>query len=126
MTRKSLAGFARKLTTIRTIRHGGVVTTLAGSGAADGEGSDARFNFPTAVAVDGTGNVYVADGLNVRKVTTVGIVTTIGGSARQHGDADGNGSQARFGGLAGVAVDGMGNIYLADRPKNRIAIGVAR
>ena len=47
-------------------------------GSADGTGSDARFNYPVGVAVDGAGNVYVADAHNhtIRKVTPAGVVST--------------------------------------------------
>jgi hypothetical protein len=106
--------------TIRKITPGGVVTTLAGlagsSGSADGTGSAARFNFPVGVALDGSGNVYVADSLNntIRKMTSAGVVTTLAGLAGSAGSADGAVSAARFNEPFGVAVDGSGNIYVAD------------
>ncbi|MEO6995372.1 MAG: hypothetical protein ABI273_17335 [Lacunisphaera sp.] len=106
--------------TIRKITAGGVVTTLAGragvSGSADGTGGAARFSSPTGVAVDGGGNVYVADSGNntIRKITAVGLVTTFAGLAGNVGSTDGTGSVARFFGPHGVAVDGMGNVYVAD------------
>ena len=106
--------------TIRKITAAGVVSTLAGSpgsrGSADGAGSAARFSYPTGVAVDGAGNVYVADGGNatIRKITPSGVVSTLAGVAGSRGSGDGSGSAARFSYPAGVAVDGAGNAYVAD------------
>ncbi len=73
--------------TIRKITPGGDVTTLAGSasnpGTNNGTGSEARFYYPSGVAVDGAGNVYVGDSYNytIRKITLAGVVTTLAGSA---------------------------------------------
>ena len=105
---------------IRKITPAGVVTTLAGtagsSGSADGTGADARFKYPSGVAVDGDGNVYVGDTSNnqIRKITPAGEVTTLAGTATGSGFADGIGPFARFFAPYGVAVDGDGNIYVAD------------
>jgi serine/threonine-protein kinase len=109
---------------IRKITPGGVVTTFAGSGAegsADGVGTAASFNLPAGVAVDGSGNVYVAEisGNKIRKITPGGIVTTFAGSGVQ-GSADGAGPAAEFFEPMGVAVDGAGNVYVADRLNNKI------
>jgi sugar lactone lactonase YvrE len=106
--------------TIRKITPDGVVSTLAGlagnRGAADGPGGTARFNGPYGVAVDGAGNLYVADHWNstIRKITPDGLVTTLAGLAGRTGSADGAGSAARFGYPSGVAVDGNGNVFVAD------------
>jgi sugar lactone lactonase YvrE/predicted esterase len=106
--------------TIRKITSTGVVTTLAGSptmrGDADGTGAAARFNFPSGVAVDATGNVYVADTYNdiIRKIAPDGTVTTLAGSAGISGDNDGTSANALFNQPYGVAVDGSGNVYVAD------------
>lgn len=112
--------------TIRKVAPSGVVTTLAGSpgvsGTADGTGSSAQFFLPQGVAVDGNGNVYVADTNNhtIRKVTPVGVVTTLAGSPRVSGTADGTGSAAQFSSPQGVAVDGSGNVYVADTANHTI------
>jgi len=68
------------------------------------------------VAVDSSGNVYVADYLNftIRKVTPAGVVTTLGGLAQAYGSDDGTGSAARFDFPNGVAVDSSGNVYVVE------------
>ncbi|HEY9722905.1 MAG TPA: NHL repeat-containing protein [Oscillatoriaceae cyanobacterium] len=104
---------------IRKISPEGVVTTLAGSGeagSADGTGSEASFFIPRGLAVDTSGNVYVADTYNneIRKITSDGVVTTLAGSTTA-GTVDGNGSEARFNAPSGVAVDANGNVYVADQ-----------
>ena len=106
---------------IRKITPSGVVTTLAGSagqiGSNNGTGSAARFYYPTDVAVDSAGNVYVADLDNdeIRKVTPSGAVTTLAGSVGQTGSSNGTGSAARFYNPCAVAVDSAGNIYVVRR-----------
>ncbi len=109
---------------IRKITPGGIVSTLAGSGtagSADGEGTAAQFNSPRAVAVDATGNVYVADGINnkIRKITPAGEVSTLAGSGAS-GFADGDGANAKFYFPKGIALDASGNIYVADDINHRI------
>ncbi len=112
--------------TIREITPAGVVTTLAGTpgkaGSTDGTGSAALFDWPTGVAVDVEGNVYVADDLNstIRKITPAGVVTTLAGSAGTYGSKDGTGGQAQFSGPTGVAVDLQGDVYVADQGNDTI------
>ena len=109
---------------IRKITPGGIVSTLAGSGtagSAEGAGTAAQFNSPRAVAVDATGNVYVADGINnkIRKITPAGEVSTLAGSGA-YGFADGDGANAKFYFPKGIAVDASGNLYVADDINHRI------
>ena len=107
--------------TVRKITPGGVVTTLAGlagsSGSVNGTGGAARFKFPSGVAVDAVGNVYVADEYNhtIRKITPGGLVTTLAGLPGLAGSVNGTGSAARFNYPNGLAVDAAGNVYVADQ-----------
>ena len=103
------------------------VSTFAGAagipGAADAaSGANARFRSPHNVAVDGANNLYVADAGNhtIRKLTPAGLVTTLAGVPLNSGNADGDGSAARFSGPQGVAVDGGGNLYVGDTSNNTV------
>jgi sugar lactone lactonase YvrE len=106
--------------TLRKVSPAGEITTLAGeagsSGSNDGPGSAARFKSPRGVAVDRAGSLFVADTENctIRKVTPAGEVTTLAGQAGARGDVDGLGDAARFRFPFGVAVDGAGNLFVAD------------
>lgn len=109
---------------VRKITPDGVVTTLAGSGSIgkqDGTGTAASFNNPTGIAVDVAGNIYVADVSNnlVRKITPSGVVTTLAGTGG-NGSVNGPGSQATFSNPSGIAVDGAGNVYIADLSNNLV------
>src|SRR5438477_264154 len=106
--------------TIRKITSNGIVTTFAGTagipGSADGIGNAAQFYRSFGVAADKAGNVYVADASNstIRKITSAGVVTTLAGTAGVVGSTDGSGSAAQFYYPFAVAVDGAGNVYVAD------------
>jgi len=109
---------------IRRITPAGVVSTLAGTGIrghADGIGNTAQFNDPLGVAVDSSGNVYVADYSNnrIRKITPGGMVSTLAGSGTE-GYVDDTGSTAQFKSPTGVAVDSSGNVYVTDFSNHRI------
>jgi sugar lactone lactonase YvrE len=106
--------------TIRKISPDGAVTTLAGKsgepGSTDGTGAAARFSLPAGVAVDSSGNVYVADAMNsvIRKITSAGVVTTLAGKAGESGSTDGTGAAARFYAPYGIAVDSSGYVYVSE------------
>ena len=117
--------------TIRQILPSGMVNTLAGlagnSGGADGTGSTARFDSPSDLTVDASGNIYVADTDNftIRKlVPSTGSVTTLAGLAGTSGSADGIGSAVRFFHPAGIAVDSSSNLYVADTNNQTVRVGL--
>ena len=110
---------------IRQITSAGVVTTIAGTGSAghaDGIGTSASFSIPNGLAIDSTGNLYVADMWNhmIRKVViSTGVVSTIAGSTN-YGAVNSKGVSASFRDPAAVALDASGNIYVADYANNLI------
>ncbi|HUB66114.1 MAG TPA: protease pro-enzyme activation domain-containing protein [Candidatus Methylacidiphilales bacterium] len=105
---------------VKKIISNGTVSVLAGksgtAGYANGTGTAALFNTPTGLAVDSSGNVYVADYGNyvLRKITPAGVVTTVAGQPEVSGYMDGTSTNALLNGPNGVAVDSLGNIYITD------------
>ena len=110
---------------IRKVTSDVVVTTFAGvwktAGSTDGQRAEASFNGPTAIAVNGSGDVYVSDSGNhtIRKIDGDGLVTTLAGFPGDDGLVDGTGPEARFKEPRGIAVDGGGNIYVCDGGESR-------
>jgi PKD repeat protein len=109
--------------TIRKVAPDGTKSIIAGlansTGSVDGTNGSARFNGPEGIAVDGAGNLYVADTYNytIRKISPLGtnwVVTTIAGLAGHSGDTDGINTAARFFEPAGIAVDTNGNLFIAE------------
>lgn len=113
---------------IRKITPAGVVTTFAGAFSCDsyrdGAASVACFSEPESLAIDGSGNVYVGDSLNdvIRKISPLGLVTTIAGKAAVSGSLDGTGDAARFNGPASLAFDGSATLYVSDRQNHALRI----
>jgi sugar lactone lactonase YvrE len=98
------------------------VSTLAGStpGYQDETGVNAKFNDPSGVIVDASANLYVTDFGNekIRKISPIGLVTTLAGSTA--GFVNGTGINAQFSGPARIAVDNQGNVFVADYDNNKI------
>jgi uncharacterized protein (TIGR03437 family) len=122
---------------IRKVTPGGIITTVAGGGTVSspppnpfptgdgGEATSAILDFPTGVAVDGSGNIYVADqGFSrIRKITMNGIINTIGGNGTPGYSGDGGlATSASMNGPAGVAVDASGNVYVAELGNNIVRL----
>jgi sugar lactone lactonase YvrE len=121
---------------VRKVSTGGVITTLAGNGMGGfsgdgGQAKNARLCAPSGTAVDGSGNVFIADSANnrVRKVAPGGVITTYAGSGNNNCGGNNGGGCQRSGdnGLAtkatlclptGLALDSAGNLYIADSGNN--------
>ena len=109
----------------------GIITTVAGNGTQGysgdgGPATSAAIYGPPGVAADSAGNIYIADANNdaIRKVTvSTGIITTVAGNHSDGFSGDGGpATNASLATPAGVAVDGNGNIYIADKFNNRIRV----
>lgn len=74
---------------------------------------------PRGIAVDAQGNIYVASGHRILKITPDGRRTTLAGGS-ESGFADGHGTEAKFAKPWGIAVDGLGNVYVADYLNDRV------
>jgi uncharacterized protein (TIGR03437 family) len=111
----------------RVTASSGVITTVAGNGTQGYSGDNVsalstELNFPTGVAVDAAGNLYIADYFNyrIRKVSN-GVITTVAGTGvTGYGGDNGQATSALLGGPEGVAVDSAGNLYIADALNYRI------
>jgi uncharacterized protein (TIGR03437 family) len=110
----------------------GTITTVAGTGKAgfsgdNGPATSAQLSFPTGVATDSGGNLYIADQQNhrIRKVSD-GTITTVAGNGVVNGGTGDNGpaTTAALGYPTGVAVDAAGNLYIADSTVRKVSNGI--
>jgi len=117
------------LYSVRRIDPAGKITTVVnrdnqnGSSGDGGPAANARLGQISGLAVDGAGNVYIADETanRIRKATPGGIITTLAGTgAKGFSGDDGPATAAALNGPAGVAVDGAGNVYIADNANARV------
>src|ERR1019366_9048949 len=105
-----------------------IITTFAGCtttlyGGDGGPATSSRLNQPMGVAVDGAGNIYIADQGNsrIRKIDPSGTITTFAGAGYPSFGGDGlPATAATIWTATGVAVDAVGNVYIADYGNNRI------
>ena len=113
---------------IRRVDPSGIISTVAGTGIPgfsgdNGPAATAQLHFPRSVAVDAIGNLYVSDGRNhrIRRVDPNGIITTIAGTGEIGFGGDGGPAvQAQLSSPVDVAVDGNGNLFIADYWNHRI------
>ncbi|HTB06022.1 MAG TPA: T9SS type A sorting domain-containing protein [Bacteroidia bacterium] len=107
---------------IRKINNAGVMSTVAGNGTASyggdgGSATVAKLNYPQGIAIDSSGNIFIADAFNnrIRKVNTSGIISTVAGNGTAGYSGDGGAATAaELYQPAEVALDALGNIYVAD------------
>jgi trimeric autotransporter adhesin len=113
---------------IRRISADGIITTVAGNGAAGfrgdgGPATSAQLNYPSAVAVDAFGNLFIADTRNqrIRKVTPAGTIVTVAGNGSAGFSGDGASALlARLNDPRAVAADSEGNLFIADSGNHRV------
>ena len=113
---------------IRKVDTNGVITTVAGTltngySGDSGPATNARLYYPSGVAVDTNGNLYIADSENhrIRKVNTSGVISTLAGTGTSGFSGDGGqGTSARLNYPTSLALDTSGNLYIADYGNNRV------
>jgi uncharacterized protein (TIGR03437 family) len=106
---------------IRKVSPGGIITTIAGSGGSGVDSGDggpainAQLSGPGGIAIDAAGNLYLASGNSIRKVSPSGIISTFAGNGTSGFSGDGaSDTSAQLNSPGGVAVDASGNVYIAD------------
>ena len=113
---------------VRMVDTNGIITTVAGDGtngfSGDGaSATNAELFSPTGLAVDASGNLFVADSANnrIRMVDTNGIITTVAGNGTNGFSGDGGvATNADLSNPTGVALDASGNLFIADGNNDRI------
>ena len=106
---------------IRKITPTGIVTTFAGStnGQIDGQGTAAKFSYPSGITIDGNGNLYVTDINTIKVISPTGYVSTLSGNYA-YDYIDGVGTSARFNMPLAIFADNNGDLLISDSNNNRI------
>jgi sugar lactone lactonase YvrE len=112
---------------VREVTPDSVIRTVAGNGTYGfsgdgGPATSAQLNYPTGLAVDGSGNLFISDPGNhrVRKVNTEGLISTVAGNGQFGYSGDGGSATSAQLSPGGIAVDGSGNLFIVDSGNNRI------
>ena len=112
---------------IRKVNAAGVITTIAGNGLPgfsgdNGPATAAQLHTPTCVALDGSGNIYIADGANyrIRKINAMGIITTVAGNGYSGYNGEGVPATNAKINPYGIGIDDHNNLYLSEGGSNRI------
>lgn len=111
---------------IRMVNTSGIINTIAGTGTLGhlgdgGPATAAQLISPLAITLDAGGNIYFVDASYIRKINTLGVITTIGGGASSGYTGDGIAATAAlFNAPNGIAVDAAGNVYVGDRANSEV------
>ena len=113
---------------VRKVSPDGTITTVAGNGTPGfsgdgGPATSAQLTYPIGLFVDGSGNLFIADGATVRKVSPSGTITTVAGGGVSGSSGDGGpATKAQLRSVRGVSVDSAGNLFIADLFESRVRI----
>ncbi len=115
-------------TVLTFISHAQIITTIAGNGTNGfsgngGQATNAELSYPAGLAFDVIGNLYITDQYNyrIRKVNTAGVISTFAGNGTNGYSGDGAvATSAELDFPSGLAIDAVGNLYIADEGNNRI------
>ncbi len=112
---------------IRKVDPGGIIITVAGNGSSgysgdEGPATEAQLNYPDGLALDASGNLYIADNNHcIRKVDTSGIIITVAGNGSSGYSGDGGpATEAQLNYPNGLALDASGNLYICDTSNYRV------
>jgi sugar lactone lactonase YvrE len=105
---------------VKKVTTSGLITTIAGTGAASSAGdggaaTNASLMYPTGIAIDSSGNIYIAESVNIRKITvSTGLISKFAGGTYGNSGDGGPATSAAFTSPAGLSFDAAGNLYITD------------